>query len=100
MVDGSPVTRQISRRTMMSQIKRRDFMKLAGLGGVVFASGLGLSAAGAHGVAEPGGPRLTSPEDFYFVQLSDTHWGFDGPTVNPDAQGTLKKAVAAVNSLD
>ena len=79
----------------MSRIDRRDFMKLAGLGGVVFASGLGFSAFG-------GNPVVPEParEVFYFVQLSDTHWGFDGPKLNPDAQGTLKKAVAAVNSLD
>jgi 3',5'-cyclic AMP phosphodiesterase CpdA len=38
-------------------------------------------------------------EDFYFVQLSDTHWGFKGPALNPDADGTLQKAVAAVNAL-
>jgi 3',5'-cyclic AMP phosphodiesterase CpdA len=39
-------------------------------------------------------------EDFYFVQLSDTHWGFTGPMVNPDARGTLPKAIAAVNALE
>jgi len=33
------------------------------------------------------------------VQLSDTHWGFKGPVLNPDADGTLQKAVAAVNAL-
>jgi 3',5'-cyclic AMP phosphodiesterase CpdA len=38
-------------------------------------------------------------DDFFFVQLSDTHWGFADPEVNPDAAGTLKKAIAAVNSL-
>ena len=38
-------------------------------------------------------------DDFFFVQLSDTHWGFSGPAVNPDATGTLKKAIAAVNSM-
>ena len=38
-------------------------------------------------------------DDFLFVQLSDTHWGFSGPLINPDATGTLKKAIAAVNSL-
>jgi predicted phosphodiesterase len=76
----------------MSKVDRREFLKLAGVGGVVFASGLGFSAQG--------GGKGASPEEFYFVQLSDTHWGFDGPAVNPDAQGTLKKAVAAVNSLD
>jgi len=39
-------------------------------------------------------------KEFYFVQLSDTHWGFSGPKVNPDAEGTLKKAVQVVNSLE
>src|SRR5262252_5638346 len=75
---------------MARPIDRRDFLKLAGLGGVVFASGL----AGCAGM---GGARSES-EDFFFVQLSDTHWGFSGPP-NPDARGTLPKAVAAVNSL-
>ena len=37
-------------------------------------------------------------DDFYFVQLSDTHWGYKGPA-NPDAANTLKHAVAAVNAL-
>src|SRR2546425_4315130 len=75
---------------MRQSIDRRDFLKLAGLGGVVFASGLagGAKFAGA------------AQDDFYFVQLSDTHWGFSGPVVNPDAGGTLPKAVAAVNSLE
>lgn len=77
----------------MGKIDRREFVKLVGIGGVVFASGLGLSAAG---IDRSNG---STDEDFYFVQLSDTHWGFDGPKVNPDAQGTLKKAVAAVNEL-
>ena len=75
---------------------RRDFIKLAGLGGVVFASGLGVKVLGAGGASK----GHTSPDEFYFVQLSDTHWGFDGPSINPDSQGTLKKAVAAVNTLE
>jgi len=66
---------------------RRDFLKLAGIGGVVFASRLG----GSGGFA--------AQDDFFFIQLSDTHWGFAGPAINPDSTGTLKKAVAAVNSL-
>jgi hypothetical protein len=77
---------------MAHKIERRDFLKLAGLGGVVFASGLGYSS-GATARPYPAG------QDFYFVQLSDTHWGFSGPQINPDAGGTLKKAVAAVNAL-
>ena len=67
-------------------------MKLAGLGGVVLVSG----CAPTMGCAGMGAAKQ---DDFYFVQLSDSHWGFEGPAVNPDAQGTLKKAVAAVNGL-
>jgi 3',5'-cyclic AMP phosphodiesterase CpdA len=69
----------------MSHFDRRRFMALAGIGGVVYASGL----AGAN----------AADDDFHFVQLSDTHWGFEGPP-NPDARVTLRKAVAAVNALD
>jgi 3',5'-cyclic AMP phosphodiesterase CpdA len=71
-------------------IDRRKFLQLAALGGgAVFASSL------------PGCAALAGSEgdDFYFVQLSDAHWGFEGPKVNPDARGTLPKAVAAVNAL-
>ena len=74
---------------MKATMDRREFLQLAGLGGVVFASGL----AGCAGVV--GQPKA---DDFYFVQLSDSHWGFEGPS-NPDAKVTLKKAVAAVNAL-
>jgi len=81
----------------MNKMDRRDFMKLAGLGGVVFASGLGVRALGAGGA---NGESNTKKGEFYFVQLSDTHWGFDGPSVNPDSQGLLRKAVSAVNSLE
>lgn len=76
---------------MSQTINRRDFFRLTGLGaGVVFASKLGLNMANATEMVS----------DFYFVQMSDTHWGFSGKKVNPDAAGTLKKAVAAVNALE
>ena len=48
---------------------RRDFIKLAGLGGVVFASGLGVDLLAAS--TRNGEPR-TPADEFYFVQLSDT----------------------------
>ena len=69
----------------MTHLDRRQFLQLSAFGGAVFASAL----RGVH--AAPG-------DDFYFVQLSDTHWGFEGPE-NPDARGTLPKAIAAVNAL-
>ncbi len=71
-------------------LDRRQFLQLSALGaGAVFASALPGCAAMGRGATG----------DFYFVQLSDTHWGFSGPAVNPDARGTLPKAVAAVNAL-
>ena len=36
---------------------------------------------------------------FTFVQLSDTHWGFNNPKINPDFAGTLPKAITEVNRL-
>ncbi|HXZ49168.1 MAG TPA: metallophosphoesterase [Usitatibacter sp.] len=72
------------------KIDRRRFLQLGALGGgAVLASGL----AGCASLAD------SDDDDFYFVQLSDSHWGFQGPKVNPDARGTLPKAVAAVNAL-
>jgi len=73
------------------EINRRDFLKITGIGaGAVFASGLHLPFAfGQSGKAD----------DFYFLQLSDTHWGFKGPAVNPHADVTLKQAIQTVNSL-
>ena len=73
------------------KIDRRDFLKLLGLGSAVFV-------LGAPRFAYPVNMK-TDDEDFMFVQVSDTHWGFNTPSINPDATGTLKKAVAAINGL-
>jgi hypothetical protein len=74
---------------MNYEIGRRGFLGLAGLGGVVFASGLG-----------PWGRALAAAgQDFFFVQLTDSHWGYEGPA-NPEAKDTLRRAVAAVNALE
>src|ERR1700751_707358 len=79
---------------MKSTVNRREFLEVAGLAsagiaGVVFASGLPHAAAA----------KSARQDDFMFLQMSDTHWGFTGPAVNPDAAVTLQKAVATVNSL-
>ena len=66
---------------------RRDFLKLgAAGGGAVFMSGLF------------GRARAQAADDFYFVQLSDSHWGFRGAP-NPNAGTTLQRTVEAVNGL-
>jgi hypothetical protein len=77
-------------------MQRRDFLALTALGGgAVFASGL----AGCATRATRADTMATAYTDFYFVQLSDTHWGYQGPA-NPDATVTLRKAVATVNALE
>ncbi|MDP2333336.1 MAG: metallophosphoesterase [Reyranella sp.] len=72
----------------MAQRDRRDFLRLSGIAGIAFASGL----FPAHRAS------AQATGDFHFVQFSDTHWGYKGPA-NPDAEHTLEKAVATVNGL-
>jgi hypothetical protein len=68
---------------------RRELLKLASVGGVVFASRL---AGGA-----PSKKKSAVAGDFFFLQLSDTHWGYAGVS-NPQADVTLPKAVETVNA--
>ena len=74
------------------KISRRQLLQLSAVGGgAVLASALpGCASFGGGAGAE---------KDFYFVQLSDVHWGFKGAP-NPDAGNTLQKAIASVNALD
>lgn len=74
---------------MSNNFDRRNFLKLSSLGCVVFASSLG-----------PWGRALAaSGQDFCFVQMTDTHWGYEGPA-NPEAKNTLQRAVTTVNALE
>lgn len=77
-------------------------MQLLGFGGVVFASGLVAGCATNGGATTapqaPARPQLPG-RDFFFLQLSDTHWGFKGPP-NPDSELTLKQTVAAINAAE
>jgi predicted phosphodiesterase len=76
---------------MKNNMYRRGFLKLIGIGSAVFVLGPS-SLAGAVN-------KKAGQDDFFFVQISDTHWGFNNTKINPDATGTLKKAIAVVNSL-
>lgn len=86
---------------MVDSIQRRELLKLAGIGGVVFASrlaALGAATPHADSMAVGAGPTPTLAEDFYFIQLSDSHWGYEGPA-NPQASVTLPTVIATINSL-
>ena len=72
-------------------IDRRDIVKLMGVGGIVCASGL----AGAAATKKK---STRNDADFFFLQLSDTHWGYAGVS-NPRADLTLKRAVATINDV-
>jgi len=50
---------------------------------------------GSAGIAS----AQTMDNTLFFVQVSDTHWGFNNPKVNPDFAGTLKKGIAEINAL-
>lgn len=83
---------------MSQDWNRRDFLALMGVGGLVFASGLPGCAAAEAGATAP--QAMPPPrEDFFFLQLSDTHWGFQGAP-NPQADVTLERAVATINAAD
>lgn len=97
-----------------STTNRREMLSLLGASGVgvVFASGLagcthrGTGPDASEGFdkraestpsAPPGAARAATNKDFFFVQMSDTHWGYKGPA-NPEADVTLKKTVQLINS--
>jgi hypothetical protein len=77
---------------MAINTNRRDILRLLGIGGVVFASGLG----GAAPTRKRG--RGGTAEDFFFLQLSDTHWGYAGVS-NPEADVTLPTAIETINTV-
>ncbi|HEX3854891.1 MAG TPA: metallophosphoesterase, partial [Polyangiaceae bacterium] len=90
----------------MKAYERRDILRLLGVSGVTFASGLwgcagpAASAPGTQLLAPPstGGTLPAPAEDFMFLQLSDTHWGFSGPP-NPEADHTLRSTIATINAV-
>ena len=80
-------------------LDRRGFLECiawAGTGmlwtasGGLLASALLPSRAGAAGLARG---------SFSFVQISDSHIGFNKEGVNTDVAGTLKEAIARINAL-
>lgn len=103
-MEPAPVSRVGSGMTVAAN-SRRDFLALASLGGLVFSAGLpGCSRALADPRTASGGapsspaPPLARASDFFFLQLSDTHWGFEG-AANPEAGHCLKDTVQAINAV-
>ncbi|HVS44318.1 MAG TPA: metallophosphoesterase [Candidatus Dormibacteraeota bacterium] len=82
------------------EVDRRGFLKCAswvGAGTIWTVSG-GLVAACGTALTGQNGSATDAPTGLYFVQISDSHIGFQG-TANPDVLGSFTKAVAQVNAL-
>lgn len=77
-------------------IDRRGFLEcMAWAGtGVIWSLSGGIPNSRAFGQDTPGMPT----GDFHFVQISDSHIGFNRPA-NPDVNGTLQAAVDKINAL-
>ena len=76
-------------------IDRRGFLEcMAWAGtGVIWSLAGGVPNSRAFGQNTSG-----TPGDFHFVQISDSHIGFNKPA-NPDVNGTLQAAVDKINAL-
>ena len=79
-----------------SEVSRRRFLRHAAWAGaavaVTVSGGVVTSKVLGHGAA------AARPEDFSFVQISDSHIGFSGPA-NPDVTKTFQSALDLVNAL-
>jgi 3',5'-cyclic-AMP phosphodiesterase len=81
-------------------INRRGFLKCmawAGAGAVCMLQG-GVMKSFALGSQMLDGTHSNSTGELSFVQISDSHMGFNKPA-NPDVIGTLQAAVAKINAL-
>ena len=81
-------------------VDRRGFLKcMAWAGtGALFVAEAGVLKASALGMHMGGKKVHSAPQPLSFVQISDSHMGFNKPA-NPDVVATLKAAVDKINAL-
>src|SRR4051812_36018789 len=80
-------------------LDRRGFLECmawAGTGMLWTASG---GLLGSTLLPSSAGAAETAKGSFSFVQISDSHIGFNKEGVNTDVVGTLKEAIARINAL-
>jgi len=82
-------------------IDRRGFLKCmawAGTGALCVMQGGVLKSYALGRAGDPAGSAAAAKGELSFVQISDSHMGFNKPA-NPDVAATLKAAVAKINAL-
>jgi Icc protein len=82
-------------------IDRRGFLKCmawAGTGALCVMQGGVLKSYALGRTGDPAGSAAAAKGELSFVQISDSHMGFNKPA-NPDVAATLKAAVAKINAL-
>ncbi len=97
MIEIKKDDREGAAGVLTRDIDRRGFLKCmqwAGAG-VVWSFAGGVPASRLLGAQ----PAKTRSEDFAFVQISDSHIGFD-KAANPDVNATFQAAVDKINALD
>src|SRR6516225_9280422 len=101
LAGGDLVDRKLLNRNM--KLDRRSFLRIAGTSlsiGAVYSVFAPLAHSAESGVITRTLADLNgeAPAPFSFIQLSDTHVGFNGP---PDPLGTkaFESAVATINGL-
>jgi 3',5'-cyclic AMP phosphodiesterase CpdA len=78
-------------------MKRREFLECMQWAGTAVVWSFAGGVPSSRLVAAT--PKKTRAEDFTFVQISDSHIGFNKPA-NPDVTGTLRAAVEQINALE
>jgi 3',5'-cyclic-AMP phosphodiesterase len=82
-------------------IDRRGFLKCmawAGTGALCVMQGGVLKSYALGRAGDPAGSAAAAKGELSFVQISDSHMGFNKPA-NPDVAATLKAAVDKINAL-
>jgi 3',5'-cyclic-AMP phosphodiesterase len=79
-------------------VNRRGFLKCMAWAGTGALCVLQAGVLKSYALHDPSGVHKAAKGDLSFVQISDSHMGFNKPA-NPDVVATLKKAVERIQAL-
>jgi Rieske Fe-S protein/predicted phosphodiesterase len=111
MKDNLPGNEGEEERPQPNQPTRRHLLKCMaawtgtgivwtiGAGGLLTACGELASTSPASSPTPPTASAAARSAGFSFIQISDTHIGFNADGVNTDVNGTLQQVIAKINTL-